>query len=585
MSVALPTAAPGQVRRAFVALLGTERWRVTVAVALRVLAAAAATSAPLLLGRMIDGLAAGSTGADIDRLAVFLAASIAAAIALTWLASYTASRLAERLAARIRERFVDRCLHMPLHTAEQAGSGDLMTRSTVDVPEAANLIRTTLPNAAVSVLTAVVYLGAMLWVSPVLTLSVLLAVPSMAAGSRWYLARARAGYLRQRSTESDAGEALAASSDGARTTALLGLGEARRRLADDTIAAHWAANRYTLYLRSVYFASLESSYLLPTAGVLLLGGGLHFAGAVSVGTVATCAVLSRQAMTPLYFLLMQVERLQRGFASLARLEDGADVDAQSDHAVSVPPRGAVVELRDVHFAYRTGGDVLHGVDLTVPQGQRLAVVGPSGAGKSTLARLIAGIDAPRRGAVTLGGVPVAAMPLTRRRSHVTLVTQEHHVFAASLRDNLILARDGAGDHELTAALSTVGARWALELPDGLDTMLGGTDGELDPAAAQQIALARIILADPDVVVLDEATAMLDPRAARDTERALAAVLASRTVIAIAHRLHTAHDADRIAVVEDGRISELGSHVELLKLDRAYANLWRSWHGEEVPAHR
>src|SRR5690606_29770310 len=147
-----------------------------------------------------------------------------------------------------------------------------------------------------------------------------------------------------------------------------------------------------------------------------------------------------------------------------------------------------------------------------------------------------------------------------------------HVFNASLRDNLILAKPSADDDELEVALAAVGADWAFDLPDGLDTGLGGTARELDAASAQQIALARIILADPDVVVLDEATAMLDPRAARDTERALGAVLEGRTVIAIAHRLHTAHDADRIAVVEDGRVAELGGHDELIARDGHYAAL-------------
>jgi ABC-type multidrug transport system fused ATPase/permease subunit len=171
------------------------------------------------------------------------------------------------------------------------------------------------------------------------------------------------------------------------------------------------------------------------------------------------------------------------------------------------------------------------------------------------------------------------MPLDQRRRHVTLVTQEHHVFAATLRDNLALAKRDAGDDELKSARTTVGADWALDLSDGLDTMLGGTDTDLDAASAQQIALARIVLADPDAVILDEATAMLDPRAARDAERALGAVLEGRTVIAIAHRLHTAHDADRIAVVEAGRIAELGSHGELLERHGVYARLWNTWHGE------
>ncbi|MBF6125684.1 ABC transporter ATP-binding protein [Nocardia brasiliensis] len=204
-------------------------------------------------------------------------------------------------------------------------------------------------------------------------------------------------------------------------------------------------------------------------------------------------------------------------------------------------------------------------------------VGPSGAGKSTLGRLIAGIEAPDQGSITVGGVPIAGLAPDRLRRQVVLITQEHHVFRDTLRENLRLAAPTATDDELAAALSAVGASWAAELPEGPDTLLDGRH-RLDDAQAQQLSLARVVLADPHTLILDEATAMLDPTTARDTERSLAAILSGRTVIAIAHRLQTAHDADRIAVMADGRIAELGTHTELLTRDGSYAALWRTWHG-------
>jgi ATP-binding cassette subfamily C protein len=233
----------------------------------------------------------------------------------------------------------------------------------------------------------------------------------------------------------------------------------------------------------------------------------------------------------------------------------------------------------VRYAYERGGEVLRGVDLTVRPGERLAIVGPSGAGKSTLSRLLAGVDAPGTGSVTVGGVPVASLAPETLRRQVVLVTQEHHVFLGTVRDNLLIAEPGASDEALWAALAAVGADgWVRELPAGLDTRLGGSGCRTDGSQAQQLALARVVLADPHTLILDEATALLDPTTARHTERALAAVLRGRTVIAIAHRLHTAHDADRVAVMEDGRVTELGTHEELVTAEGAYAALWRTWHG-------
>jgi ABC-type multidrug transport system fused ATPase/permease subunit len=185
--------------------------------------------------------------------------------------------------------------------------------------------------------------------------------------------------------------------------------------------------------------------------------------------------------------------------------------------------------------------------------------------------------------VTVGGVGMTELPLGDLRRHVALVTQEHHVFVGTLRENLALALDGrepADDSRLLEALDAVDARhWVEALPQGLDTVVGSGGRALTPPQAQQVALARLVLADPHTLVLDEATSLIDPRAARHLERSLAAVLEGRTVIAIAHRLFSAHDADRVAVVEDGRITEFGSHDELVSEGGSYAGLWESWHGK------
>ncbi|WP_372444810.1 ABC transporter ATP-binding protein/permease [Streptomyces coffeae] len=286
----------------------------------------------------------------------------------------------------------------------------------------------------------------------------------------------------------------------------------------------------------------------------------------------------QQLLGPVDMLLYSLGDLQAGAASLARLLGvHRGPEPAAGHATASAPRHRALALRGVTYAYPGGEDVLRGIDLDIEPGERLAVVGPSGAGKSTLGRLLAGIEAPRTGAVTVGGIPLTGLPPHELRGQVALVTQESYVFRGTLRENLLLARPGADDRELERALDVVGALgWAEET--GLDTRVGAGGTVLPPDRVQQLSLARLVLADPHTLVLDEATSLLDPRAARRLERSMAAVLQGRTVIAIAHRLHTAHDADRVAVMERGRITELGPHEELVGREGAYAALWESWHG-------
>lgn len=549
------------------------------ALALHVAAAVAALAAPRLLGGLVEDVENGTTLAHVDHVILALGGFLLLQTVLTRYARFLSQVLGEQVLAELREDFVENTLALPVGVVESAGSGDLLTRTSRDVEQLGWSVRWALPEWTIAVVTAILTFAAALSVGWWVAVPCLLGVPPLVIGLRWYLARAKAGYLRETASYSQISATLTETVEGARTVEALGLGRERITAIDTDITESYGAERYTLYLRTVFFPSMELSYLIPTVATLVLGGYLYAQGSVSLGDVTAAVLYVQLLIDPVDRIVSILDELQLGAASLARLLGVAHVP--DDRTVSGrTPVGEAMAVTDVRFSYVEGRDVLHGVDLTVGVGERIAMVGPSGAGKSTLGRLLAGIHPPRTGEVTVGGVGLVELPLGDLRGHVALVTQEHHVFVGTLRDNLALAAPpGAGEDDVRQALAAVDAlEWVDALPDGLDTVVGSGGRPVSAAQAQQIALARLVLADPHTLVLDEATSLIDPRAARHLERSLAAVLEGRTVIAIAHRLFSAHDADRVAVVEDGVITELGSHDELVAADGSYAALWRSWHG-------
>ncbi|GAA1170082.1 ABC transporter ATP-binding protein [Ornithinimicrobium humiphilum] len=575
----LPVASSGTVMTYLRGLLRSRGGLVVVVTLANAFAAGAGLAVPMLLGRLVDAVVeAGGRPADglLTRFGLLVVGVLVAQAVLTFLAKWLAAVLGQAVLAEAREHVIRAVLRLPLGRVESASTGDLVTRVTRDVGSMSGAVRWALPEFIIGAVTVLLTVGAMILNSWALAVPTLVTASLSLWQVRRYLQRAPAAYLLEGATYSQINTSLTETVEGARTVETFGMQPERRRAAVDDIDVSSQAERYGLVLRNLLFAIMDMAFSLPRVITLVVGALLYSRGAVTLGQLTTAMLYIETFYGPFDRLVGTVDRLQVGIASTTRLLGIAEVPPDRTPGTA-SPEGSDLAGRGLRYAYRDGQDVLHGIDLSLRHGERLAIVGPSGSGKSTLGRLLSGIHGPREGSVTVGGVELVELPLEALRREVALVTQEHHVFRGTVRDNVVLAREGADDAEVWRALSTVDAdTWVAALPEGLDTVLGSGNQTLTPAQAQQVALARLILADPHTLVLDEATSLIDPRTARHLEGSMNALLTNRTVVAIAHRLHTAHDADRIAVVQDGRVVELGSHDELMAADGEYAALWRAW---------
>ena len=546
------------------------------ALLLTVLAASAGVVVPLLLGDVVDIVLDGD-GTRLGLLVVLLVVAALASGVLTAVSRRYSDQLGMTMAADLREQVIDKALRMDSATLERAGTGDVTSRVTEDV----ELVNTSVRVAAgvfTSLVTVVLTFVGFATLDWRLALAFLLVFPVHAFGLRRFLPAAGPLYAKERVAAGERTQQVMNVLHGAPTVHAYGM-EARQTAVVER-ASRRAVDAALTAIRAFFrFAStMNIAEAVGLVAVLTTGFLLVRADQVSVGDVTAAALLFHRLFGPLGTLLMSFNDIQSAGAALTRLVGVADLPVPRDGVPRDRPTSADLVAHGVSHTYVEGEPVLHGVDVRVPAGQSLAVVGESGAGKTTLAAILGGVFPATDGVVTIGGVEVTELDPVQLRQRVGVVTQEVHVFSGSFRDDLLLVRPDAGDDDLHAALTVVGAdRWVVALPDGLDTVVGEGHHKLTAAQAQQVALARIVLADPPVVILDEATAEAGSAGARELELSARAALAGRTAVVVAHRLTQAQECDEVAVMADGRIVEQGTPAELVAAGGAYATLWRAWH--------
>ncbi|WP_096905203.1 ABC transporter ATP-binding protein [Dietzia sp. WMMA184] len=573
-----PVASAGQVRREVARQLSrvrhAGRW-LALALILLSLGATAGVLIPQLMGRIVD-LVTGERGGSLWQIGGLLLAAAVGGAALSASGFYLVARLSERVIANLRQDMVGTALGLPTHRVEDAGSGDLVSRSTDDVAELSSAVTETVPTLSTSALTVVATVIALFALDWQFLVVPLVVAPVYYLAARRYLAKAPDRYAAERAAMAERARRVLEAIRGRATVRAFSLED---RMHTRIGNASWDVVRKGIRARTTMLVlnvwMLVGEFLM-LAIALTVGYHLVATGSLTVGAVTGAVLMIIRLRGPLMTFMRILDVVQSGYASLSRIV-GVVVDPPvpvPDSGVE-PPQGRV-DLRDVSFSY---GDswAVRDISFSIEPGRTVAIVGASGAGKTTVAALLAGLLVPDAGEVLVDGYPVSSLSDRERIARLATVSQEVHVFSGTLRHDLTLARPKATDDELLDALRRVNASaWFERLPEGLDTIVGARGLQLDPVAAQQLALARVLLLDPAVIVMDEATAEAGSAGAEALERAADEVIRDRSSLVIAHRLDQASRADIILVMDSGRIVERGTHDDLVAHGGIYHRLWAAW---------
>lgn len=564
--------------------LGTRRGATVLTVLTAVVSGAMALVPIYVLGRLVDRVIEGAPTSAIVWVILVIASAAVIGAVFTGLSTVLISRLGETILADLRERTVRRALVLPTSTLEKVGKGDLLSRVGDDVEVISKAVSDVVPQIVSALILVVLSLIAMGGLDWRLGLAGLVALPLYVVALRWYLPRSAPLYAQQRVAMGERAERLISSLHGSRTVRAYRLETAHVNEIDAASARtrNLGLTVFTLFTRFVARENRAEFFglsLILTVGFVLVRGD-----SVTVGATTAAALLFHRLFNPLGAILFTFDEVQSAGASLARLVGVVSMSSDSADTAAMPvgSSGHTLTLQAIGHSYDGITPILHDIELHIESGHTVALVGSTGAGKSTLAAIAAGSIHPDSGRVTVGPHDVSKLDEKSLRRHIAIVTQEVHVFAGTLLDDVRLARPLCTADEAMSALTVVGAQdWVGLLPDGLETIIGEGGAALTAAQGQQLALARLVLADPPVVILDEATAEAGSAGARDLEISALAAMRGRTSLVVAHRLTQAASADRVVVLEHGRIVEDGPHLDLIASGGRYAELWNAWQGRHV----
>ena len=566
-------------------MLRPYRRSIALAIGVLTIQTACILAGPLLVRRGIDkGIKAGD-GAVLNQSALIYVGVALLALVLGRISIMVVARVGEAFLRDLRVGVFRHLSTLGLDFFEREKTGRLVSRMTSDVDAMQELVQMGLTAFVQNILLFTGALIAILLLSWQLALCILVLVPPLVLATRWFRRRANVAYLEVRDRVGHNLATLQEGLAGVRVVQAFGQETALTSRFEETNEAQHDANVETARITVRYFPFVEYLGVIGVATIVGVGGWFTDQGIVTVGTVAAFVLYLNNLFEPVQQLGQIYNTVQSAGAALGKLFGLLDtvpsIAARPD-AVELPPVGAIT-VSDVSFGYGASAElVLRDVSLEIAVGERLALVGPTGAGKSTLAKLIARFYDPRDGVVTFGGVDLRDASLASLRERIVVVPQEGYLFHGTIRDNVRVGRPGASDADVEDALAELGILERFKaLPDGLGTEVRERGSRLSAGERQLVSLARAALADPALLILDEATSNLDPGTERAVELALEQLTDERTVIVVAHRLSTAARADRVAVVDAGRLVELGTHDELVDREGRYARLFASWSASSV----